>query len=86
MKFGFIAKHREIWPVRWMCEVLGVSRVGFYTWLTRGRSKRSRSDDEVGARVRESFLASGRTYGARRVWRGCNPMRPAAWCTGRHHR
>jgi putative transposase len=43
-------------------------RAGFYAWLTRGRSKRSRSDDEVGARVRESFLASGRTYGARRVW------------------
>jgi len=27
MKFGFIAKHRGIWPVRWMCEALGVSPV-----------------------------------------------------------
>ena len=27
MKFGFIAKHRGIWPVLWMCEALGVSRV-----------------------------------------------------------
>ena len=26
MKFGFIAKHRGIWPVRWICEALGVSR------------------------------------------------------------
>ena len=25
MKFGFIAKHRGIWPVLWMCEAL-VSR------------------------------------------------------------
>ena len=30
MKFGFIAKHRGIWPVLWMCEALGVLRGGFY--------------------------------------------------------
>jgi hypothetical protein len=24
MKFGFIAKHRGIWPVAWLCEVLGL--------------------------------------------------------------
>ena len=69
MKFSFIAKHRGIWAVDWMCEALGVSRGGFYAWLTRPRSQRSRSDEELGARVRTSFLASDRTYGARRVWR-----------------
>src|SRR5215469_7598885 len=52
-----------------MCEALGVSRGGFYAWLTRPRSQRSRSDEELGAKVRASFLASDRTYGARRVWR-----------------
>ena len=51
-----------------MCEALGVSRGGFYAWLTRPRSRRSRSDEELGAKVRTSFLASDRTYGARRVW------------------
>ena len=69
MKFGFIAKHRGIWPADWLCEALGVSRGGFYAWLTRPRSQRSRSDEELGAKVRASFLASDRTYGARRVWR-----------------
>ena len=68
VKFSFIAKHRGIWPARWMCGVLGVSRGGFYAWLTRPRSERSRSDEELGAKVRASFLASDRTYGARRVW------------------
>src|SRR4030081_729276 len=52
-----------------MCEALGVSRGGFYAWLTRPRSRRSRDNDELGAKVRASFLASDRTYGARRVWR-----------------
>jgi putative transposase len=69
VKFGFIAKHRGIWPVGWLCEALGVSRGGFYAWLTRPRSQRSRSDEGLGVRVRASFLASDRTYGARRVWR-----------------
>jgi putative transposase len=50
-----------------MCGALGVSRGGFYAWLTRPRSKRSHSDEELSAKVRESFLASDRTYGARRV-------------------
>ena len=68
MKFGFIAKHRGIWPAGWLCGALGVSRGGFYAWLTRPRSRRSRSDEELGAKVRASFLASDRTYGARRVW------------------
>jgi putative transposase len=68
MRFGFIAKHRGIWPVRWLCETLDVSRSGFYAWLTRSPSARARSDATLGARVRASFTASDRTYGARRVW------------------
>jgi putative transposase len=68
VKFFFIAKHRGIWPVGWMCGALGVSRGGFYGWLTRPRSAREVSDEEVAGKVRASFLASDRTYGARRVW------------------
>jgi len=68
MKFGFIAKHRGIWPVSWLCEALGVSRSGFHGWLVRPPSRRSISDEVVGAKVRASFLTSYRTYGSRRVW------------------
>jgi putative transposase len=68
VKFSFIAKHRGIWPAGWMCGALGVTRGGFYAWLTRPRSARSRSDEELGTKVRASFLASDRTYGVRRVW------------------
>jgi transposase InsO family protein len=50
VKFGFIAKHRGVWPAGWLCEALGVSRGGFYAWLTRPRSQRSRSDEELGAK------------------------------------
>ena len=68
MKFGFIAKHRGVWPVNLICETLGVSRGGFYAWLTRPPSDRSRKDEILTAQVRQSFLRSDRTCGARRVW------------------
>jgi putative transposase len=64
MKFGFIAKHRGIWPADWLCEALGVSRGGFYAWLTRPRSQRSRSDEEVGVRVRASRATAPMAPGA----------------------
>ena len=69
MKFGFIAKHRSIWPVAWLCEALGVSRSGFHAWLKRGPGARSWEDDAIMPAVRASFVASARTYGARRIWR-----------------
>ena len=68
MKFQFIAKHRGIWPVAWMCGALGVSRSGFHAWLTRSPSERARDDEVIGAKVRASHVGSYRTYGARRVW------------------
>ena len=68
MKFSFIAKHRGIWPADWICGALGVSRGGFYAWLKRPPSERSRTDEALATRIRSSFIGSGRTYGARRVW------------------
>jgi putative transposase len=81
MKFGFIARHRGIWPVAWLCEALGVSRSGFHAWLGRAPSARTRSDEVLGAKVRTSFIGSDRTYGARRVW---HDMLAEGVCCGLH--
>lgn len=69
MKFGFVAKHRGIWPIGMTCEALDVSRSGFYAWRRRAPCKRRRDDERIGAQVHHSFMGSDRTYGARRVWR-----------------
>jgi putative transposase len=68
MRFAFIAKHRSIWPVTWMCAALDVSRSGFHAWLTRPQSQRDRDDEVILTLVRTCFVGSDRTYGARRVW------------------
>ena len=69
MKFGFIAKHRAVWPVRVLCSVLEVSASGFYEWLGRRPSRRTVANDRLTGLIRQSFEASDRTYGSRRVWR-----------------
>ncbi|WP_187969239.1 IS3 family transposase [Aquibium microcysteis] len=69
MRFAFIAKHRNVWPVAWLCEALDVSRSGFHAWLKRSPSARARDDEVLISRIDRSFKNSDRTYGARRVWR-----------------
>lgn len=69
MRFAFVAKHRHIWPVSWLCEVLDVSRSGFHAWLSRPSSAREIHDAKLVTAIETSFKASDRTYGARRVWR-----------------
>ena len=62
-----MAKHRGIWPLRWLCEALDVSRGGYYGWLKRPPSARARLDTELLGSIGRSFADSDRTYGARRV-------------------
>jgi len=69
VRFAVIARHREIWPLAWMCATLRVSRGGFYAWLQRPESARSQLDTRLTAAIRTSFAESDRTYGARRVQR-----------------
>lgn len=69
MKYGFIAKHRAMWPVRVMCRVLEVSPSGFYEWQGRNPSKRSVESEKLIGLIRQSFCASDGTYGSRRIWR-----------------
>ena len=68
MKYGFIAEHRAQWPIRVMCRVLQVSPSGFYEWDGRNPSQRSADNEKLTGLIRQSFAASDRTYGSRRVW------------------
>src|SRR5580700_11776491 len=64
-----MARHRRVWPVRWMSQALDVSTSGFYEWLTRAESNRSMANRTILVRIRESFEASHQTYGSPRVCR-----------------
>ena len=80
MKFGFIAKHRAVWPVQVQCGALGVSRSGFYAWVRRAPSRRAVTDAAIVQTLRTAFALSDATYGVRRIW---DDVRDAGHVCGR---
>ena len=56
------------YPVSMMCRLLEVSTSGYYAWLKRPVSPRSREDAILTDRIRWIYLRSRSTYGAPRVY------------------
>jgi putative transposase len=69
MKFAFIKRHREIWPVTVMCRVLQVSRSGFFGWQRRPVSRRDRRQRELIEKIKVVYQENRRLYGSPRVHR-----------------
>jgi len=80
VKFGFIAKHRGVWPVNVQCGALGVSCSGFYAWRRRAPSRRAVTDAAIVQTLRAAFALSDATYGVRRIW---DDVRDAGHVCGR---
>lgn len=77
MKFGFVAKHRGIWPADWLCGALSVAWGGFYDWLTRPRSLRARA---MKSGPRRCGQASRRARGLTAPDACGTTCWPMAWC------
>jgi transposase InsO family protein len=54
-------------PVRLLCEVLSISRSGYYRWQERRPSKRQRDDLRLAKQIAAVHARSRRTYGAPRI-------------------
>jgi transposase InsO family protein len=67
VKFAFIESEKAQFPVSVLCEVLGVSRSGFYAWRGRPESARLARDQELGTVITEIHKRSRGTYGSPRV-------------------
>ena len=59
--------HQATFPVTVMCEVLRVSRSGFYAWRDRPPSVRDRQDAELAEAIQSSHAASDGVYGVLRI-------------------
>jgi transposase InsO family protein len=69
MRFDFIQKHQNRWPVAVMCRVLKVSRSGFYAWLARPESGQMLRRRRMTKMIRVVHAESNRTYGSPRIHR-----------------
>lgn len=56
-----------VFPASLMSRVLGVSRSGYYDWLRRAPSARSREDERLKVAIKAAHTRSRETYGARRL-------------------
>jgi putative transposase len=67
MKYEFIDEHRETYKAKSMCEVLKVSRSGYYAWNTRQPSRRKQANEELLERIKKIHCQSRRLYGSPRI-------------------
>jgi transposase InsO family protein len=66
VRYQFIEAHRETWPVRLMCQVLGVSTGGYYGWR-RPPCARQRRREALVAEIRAIHHEVKARYGSPRV-------------------
>jgi putative transposase len=70
VRFAFIQKHREQdkeYPVQLMCDILEVSRSGYYDWKDRAPSQRSKRRQELSQAIGQVHQESDRNYGSPKI-------------------
>jgi len=71
VRFAFVHTHSREFPVQLMCQVLEVSRSGYYRWLRRRRipAKRQQRQEQMLLKVKAVFERHRGIYGSPRVHR-----------------
>jgi putative transposase len=69
VKFAFIRDHQQECPVELLCQVLEVSRSGYYAWHRRPSSAMARRQNGLVDAIRQAHQASRGIYGSPRVHR-----------------
>lgn len=69
MRFAFIYKHRQRWPVGLMCHLLAVSRSGYYAWVKQPESPQSLRRRRLTKMIQIVHAESDATYGSPRMHR-----------------
>lgn len=69
MIFGFVQDHKHRFRVNKMCQVLGVSRSGYYAWRSRPTSQRDLANQQLLAEIRSIHQADCIVYGSPRIYK-----------------
>jgi transposase InsO family protein len=72
VKYAFIQRHRQVWPITVQCRVLLVSVSGYHQHLARRRElarRRHLSDEALLLHIRAVYAQTRGAYGWPRIWR-----------------
>jgi transposase InsO family protein len=67
MRLRLIEDHRDVWPVRVMCDALSVSPSDYYAWRSRPQSPRAIANRELLVDIRRLHAQHRERYGAPRI-------------------
>jgi putative transposase len=67
VRYRFIAAEKANYPVKRLCQLLQVSRSGFYAWCQRAPSARARANAALLTQIRRIHRQSREVYGSPRV-------------------
>ena len=81
MRYACITRRRNQYPVDLMCQLLAVSRSGYYAWRSRPESQRAQDDRRLLVAIRRIHAASGGVYGSPRIWA---ELKEEGYCCGLH--
>jgi len=69
VKFAFIQKNLQAYPVEVVCDVLEVSRSGYYAWRDRAPGRRAQRRRQLAEKIQAIHEENGQVYGSPRVFR-----------------
>jgi putative transposase len=86
MKYQFVTQHRDRYPVEKLCDLLGISRSGYYVWKSRKPSQREHGIEILIAHIRRIHAKYRKVYGSPRIHAAlkkegihCNPKTVAKY-------
>ena len=81
MKYAFVRAHYPEFRVSRMCQVLQISRSGYYDWQNRAECERSQRDEVLLKEIRQIHHDSKEAYGAIKTWQA---LRQSGTICGKH--
>jgi transposase InsO family protein len=80
VKFAFIEAEKASWPIDTLCDVLGVSRSGYYAWRRRPPATRTAEDACLVVEIKAAYAVGRGAYGSPRIQR---ELRKSGRCVGK---
>jgi transposase InsO family protein len=69
MRYQYIREHRQEFSVKRMCQLLGVTRSGYYAWQPEKPGPREVENRVLVEQIRVEYKRSRQTYGSPRIWK-----------------